>query len=139
MLGKATSSPPQEYLRAQRPTCRRALRSAYPTTTSSSPSTTPPQHQLSMSCLKETVLVTTSGLSRSVSRMSQRGWVTKETSPEDRRKVSLALTPEGLAAIEAIRPHHHEYVREHFFDALSAKDQQALGLALAHLSDHLTS
>ncbi|WP_175953841.1 MarR family winged helix-turn-helix transcriptional regulator [Schaalia sp. Marseille-Q2122] len=98
-----------------------------------------PQHQLSMSCLKETVLVTTSGLSRSVSRMSQRGWVTKETSPEDRRKVSLALTPEGLAAIEAIRPHHHEYVREHFFDALSAKDQQALGLALAHLSDHLTS
>lgn len=98
-----------------------------------------PDHSLSMSCLKETVLVTTSGLSRSVSRLHSRGWLLKESAPHDKRQITVTLTPEGKHALLEIQPIHYSYVRERFFEALSAKDQRALGLALTHLSDHLLS
>lgn len=96
-----------------------------------------PEHTLSMNCLKATVLVTTSGLSRSVSRLEERGWVSKITDQNDRRQIHIRLTEPGLEAIKLISPPHRKFVKEIFFDALSAKDQAALGTALGHLRDHL--
>ncbi|MDO5060308.1 MAG: MarR family transcriptional regulator [Actinomycetaceae bacterium] len=98
---------------------------------------TAPERQLSMKSLKANVLVTTSGLSRAVTRMEERGWVTKHTDENDKRAVILKLSAAGAAAFEEIGPVHRAYVRNIFFDALSAKDQEALGVALTHLQDHL--
>lgn len=97
-----------------------------------------PEHTLSVSCLKATVVVTTSGLSRAIGRLEQRGWLTKTPDECDKRQITLQLTAEGIAAIEAIRPDHHQYASEHFFNALTAEEQKSLREILARLREHLT-
>lgn len=94
-------------------------------------------HTMSMSCLKATVLVTTSGLSRSVSRLATRGWIEKVNDPNDRRQIHISLTPKGLSAFESVNPGHITFVKETFFEALSEKDRQGMYLGLSHLADHL--
>lgn len=97
-----------------------------------------PEHTLSMTNLKQSVLVTTSGLSRSVSRLADRGFLTKETAADDKRQITLKLTAEGLEAFHRTAPEHRRHVRYLFFDGLSQKDLRALETALGHLRDHLT-
>lgn len=94
-------------------------------------------HTMSMNCLKATVLVTTSGLSRCVSRLEKHGWITKIGCPNDKRQVHIALTEEGLHALQAARSKHAAFVDETFFAALSEKDRDGMCLGLAHLADHL--
>lgn len=94
-------------------------------------------HTLSMNCLKETVLVTTSGLSRSVTRLCDKDWVVKTPDENDRRQLNVALTETGVKAFKEIAPSQRKFTKEIFFDALSAKDQEALRTALGHLKDHL--
>ncbi|WP_336249086.1 MarR family winged helix-turn-helix transcriptional regulator [Stomatohabitans albus] len=96
-----------------------------------------PEHTMSMSCLKATVLVTTSGLSRSVSRLQKREWVEKTTDENDRRQVHIALTAKGLMAFKKVNPGHIAFVQETFFKALSEKDRQGMCLGMSHLADHL--
>lgn len=98
-----------------------------------------PQYTLSMSSLKQTVIVTTSGLSRAVTRMTNRGWVVKTSSTTDRRQVTLTLSEEGVEAFRTIAREHRAIVRRLFFDALSPKDQEILGKTLSHLRDHVTA
>lgn len=97
-----------------------------------------PEHSLSVSCLKATVVVTTSGLSRAIGRLEQRGWLTKTPDEYDKRQITLKLTAEGVAAIEAIRPEHHQYAAENFFDVLTTEEQASLRAILDHLRDHLS-
>lgn len=92
---------------------------------------------LSMNCLKATVLVTTSGLSRSVSRLEKHGWITKIGCPNDKRQVHISLTEEGLQALQSARKKHADFVQDIFFSALSEKDRDGMRLGLAHLADHL--
>lgn len=92
---------------------------------------------LSMNCLKATVLVTTSGLSRSVSRLEKHGWITKISCPNDKRQVHITLTEEGARTLQAARKTHAAFVDDTFFAALSAKDRDGMRLGLAHLADHL--
>lgn len=97
------------------------------------------KHSLSMCSLTDTVLVTTSGLSRSVQRLAERGWLIKEPSPTDKRQVTLKLTDDGIAAFKEIAPSHRAHVRNVFFNALSPNDDKALAVALRHLRDHMTT
>lgn len=97
-----------------------------------------PEHSMSMCALKDTVLVTTSGLSRSVTRLAERGWLIKEPSPIDKRQVTLTLTDDGIAAFQEIGPSHRAHVRNVFFSGLSPKDHKALSVTLSHLRDHIT-
>ena len=96
-----------------------------------------PEHTINMNSLKDSVLVTTSGLSRAVTRLKQRGWLEKESCQTDKRQVTLKLTNAGRDAFKEIGPAHRKHIRKIFFDALSNKDQEALVLALGHLRDHL--
>lgn len=96
-----------------------------------------PERTLNMNSLKDSVLVTTSGLSRAVTRLKQRGWLEKESCRTDKRQVTLTLTTEGKQVFDKIAPAHRAQIREIFFDALSFKDQEALARALGHLRDHL--
>ncbi|OKL50444.1 MarR family winged helix-turn-helix transcriptional regulator [Boudabousia marimammalium] len=98
-----------------------------------------PDKTLSMSCLRATVLVTTSGLSRSVSRLKERGWITKTVDQADKRHMHVTLTEAGQEALNQIRPIHTKYVREAFFGALDDEDQATLGRVLSQLERHLTA
>lgn len=95
------------------------------------------EENLSMSCLKATVLVTTSGLSRSVSRLERHGWVMKIPNEQDKRQVYLTLTDEGKEVVVQARKKHAEVIQRIFFDALSEKDLEGMSRGLAHLADHL--
>jgi DNA-binding MarR family transcriptional regulator len=67
-----------------------------------------------------------SRLSHQITRMEQRGLVTREDCVSDGRGAFVALTDAGLRAIEAAAPGHVASVRRHFIDLLSAEQLEAL-------------
>lgn len=67
-----------------------------------------------------------SRLSHHVSRMVQRGLVTREKCPTDQRGAIIAVTPAGREAIEAAAPGHVAAVRRHFVDRLTPGQLDAL-------------
>ncbi|TDD84290.1 MarR family transcriptional regulator [Actinomadura darangshiensis] len=71
-----------------------------------------------------------SRLSHHVTRMQQRGLVTRHNSPADGRAAVIALTGEGLRTIEEAAPAHVESVRRHFIDLLTP-EQVGVFAALA--------
>ena len=94
-------------------------------------------HTLSMSCLSATVLVTHSGLSRSVSRLVSRGLIEKLDDQDDRRQRLVRLTPRGRDVLGEAAQRHRELVTELFFNALSPNDLAGMSVGLAHLADHV--
>jgi DNA-binding MarR family transcriptional regulator len=67
-----------------------------------------------------------SRVSHHVTRMQQRGLVTREDCSDDLRGAFVLLTEQGWAAIRAAAPAHASSVREHLIDLLSAEDVAAL-------------
>ncbi|MDR7279057.1 MarR family winged helix-turn-helix transcriptional regulator [Catenuloplanes atrovinosus] len=63
-----------------------------------------------------------SRLSHHLTRMEKRGFVTRETRPDDLRYSDVVITAEGRAAIEAAAPMHVTHVRSWFVDALTAEE-----------------
>jgi DNA-binding MarR family transcriptional regulator len=58
-----------------------------------------PDRRLTMSDLADRLLISRSGTTRLVDRMERRGWVERETLPENRRSTYAVLTPEGTKAV----------------------------------------
>jgi DNA-binding MarR family transcriptional regulator len=69
---------------------------------------------------------TKSRLSHHISRMQDRGLVTREECAEDGRGSMLVLTPLGRETIVAAAPHHVASVREHFIDVLTPEEIDVL-------------
>jgi DNA-binding MarR family transcriptional regulator len=67
-----------------------------------------------------------SRLSHHVTRMEQRGLVTRVDCTEDLRAAYVVLTETGWAAIRAAAPGHVDSVRAHLIDLLDADDIAAL-------------
>jgi DNA-binding MarR family transcriptional regulator len=67
-----------------------------------------------------------SRLSHHITRMEQRGLVTREDCADDGRGAFVVLTEAGFAAIEAAAPGHVASVRRHFIDQLSRRQLEAL-------------
>lgn len=67
-----------------------------------------------------------SRLSHHVTRMEQRGLVTRADCTEDLRAAYVVLTDVGWAAIEAAAPDHVTSVRQHLIDLLSREDIAAI-------------
>jgi DNA-binding MarR family transcriptional regulator len=78
-----------------------------------------PGRMMRMSELADRCLSSRSRLSHAVSRLEERGWVRRQTCPEDGRGQLAVLTDEGFAALEAAAPVHVESVRTHLFDQLT--------------------
>jgi DNA-binding MarR family transcriptional regulator len=80
-----------------------------------------------------------SRLSHHISRMAQRGLVTRQECPSDGRGAFVALTDAGFSALEAAAPGHVASVRRHFIDRLSSQQLDALTeitrTVLPHLAD----
>lgn len=58
-----------------------------------------PDRRLIMSALADRLLISRSGATRLIDRMVRRGWVTRETDPENRRLTYAVLTRAGTEAV----------------------------------------
>ncbi|WP_214323476.1 MarR family winged helix-turn-helix transcriptional regulator [Nonomuraea sediminis] len=90
-----------------------------------------------LTSLAQRMLWSKSRLSRHISRMEQRGLVTREECETDGRGAVVVLTEAGLRAIEAAAPDHVESVRRHFIDLLTPEQLQVLATISETVLDRL--
>lgn len=95
--------------------------------------------RLRMSSLAALGLHSRSRLSHSISRLVEKGWVTKQPCDTDRRGSWAALTRSGFEALEAAAPIHIQSVREHLLDPLTPNQVTQLGQICTVLAEHLCS
>ncbi|MDG4779131.1 MarR family transcriptional regulator [Micromonospora sp. WMMD961] len=87
--------------------------------------------------LADRMLWSRSRLSHHLTRMQQRGLVTREECADDARGSVVVLTPAGRQAIESAAPGHVAAVRRHLIDLLSPAEIDALGALTHRVVDHL--
>ncbi|MFD4836495.1 MarR family winged helix-turn-helix transcriptional regulator [Achromobacter sp. NPDC058515] len=78
--------------------------------------------------------MTRGGISKVLEKLQSKGWISRETSPEDNRVQLLALTRQGehvLPELTVISDDNDE----HFFGALSTAEQDMLRQLLKKLAD----
>ncbi len=80
---------------------------------------------ISMSELSRLLLVSNGNATAVVDRLEKEGLVRRTPSPADRRTVLVGLTPEGLAAFEAMAA-AHEAALDRLLEGLTADDMDAL-------------
>lgn len=78
-----------------------------------------------------------SRLSHHIGRLEAKGFVTRETCPEDRRGTWAVLTPAGREMIESVAPHHVEGVRRHLLDHVSPEELAVLRQVFDRVNDAL--
>ncbi len=78
-----------------------------------------------------------SRLSHHVTRMADRGLVTRQKCPTDMRGSFVVITDAGRRAIEAAAPSHVEAVRKYFVDLLTADQIRTLGDITAAVLENL--
>ena len=81
-----------------------------------------PDRTLPMSELSRLSSLSLSRLSRALTGMQQRGWVTRTPCPTDGRVQHAQLTQAGVELLEATAPGHVAEVRRLVFDQLTAAD-----------------
>ncbi|MFF3866820.1 MarR family winged helix-turn-helix transcriptional regulator [Micromonospora sp. NPDC001898] len=97
-----------------------------------------PDQRLRLSELADRMLWSRSRLSHHLTRMQQRGLVTREECAADGRGAIVALTAEGRHAVEAAAPGHVAAVRRHLIDLLTPDEIAALDALTHRVVDHLT-
>ncbi|MBM0239450.1 MarR family transcriptional regulator [Micromonospora sp. ATA32] len=97
-----------------------------------------PDQRLRLSELADRMLWSRSRLSHHLTRMQQRGLVTREECATDGRGSVITLTAEGRRAIEAAAPGHVAAVRRHLIDLLTAEEIAALDALSHRVVDHLS-
>lgn len=90
-----------------------------------------PDHRRRLSELAAHMRWSKSRLSHHVTRMQQRGLVTRDDCDTDARGSVIVLTPQGLSTLEQAAPRHVASVRKHFIDLLTDEEVEVLG-KLAH-------
>ena len=78
-----------------------------------------------MSELAEALRVDASTATRAVDRLAQRGWVTRERSPDDARVVQVALTEEGAAVQDGLLK-RRRHAMEHIVGGFSTSELATL-------------
>ncbi len=96
-----------------------------------------PGRRIRLTDLAAHMLWSKSRLSHHLTRMQQRGLVTREQCPADARGSDVVLTAAGLRAIEAAAPGHVASVRRHLIDLLTAPELAALDTLTHRVVDHL--
>ena len=93
-------------------------------------------YALTAGALAGSSMVTSGAITNRVDRLVERGLVTREVDPENRRTVRIALTTQGRRLVDRVLPHH---VRNEaaLLEALTGKEQEQLAgllrtLLLAH-------
>jgi DNA-binding MarR family transcriptional regulator len=86
-----------------------------------------PDRRMRMSELADSVLISQSGITRLVDRLTRRGLVKRERCSADRRGLFAVLTQSGLAKLREASPTHLAGVRSRFLSRLSEDEQTTLG------------
>ena len=81
---------------------------------------------LRMNELAEALVLSRSGLTRVIDRMTSAGLVKRAECPTDRRGVMAVITPKGRRALRDASPVHMRGVKQHFTDHLSESDARML-------------
>jgi DNA-binding MarR family transcriptional regulator len=85
-----------------------------------------PGRSVRMGELAERTRSSRSRLSHAVDRLQERGWISRDDCPTDRRGQLATLTDAGFAALEAAAPDHVEAVRRHVIDRLTSEQVASL-------------
>jgi DNA-binding MarR family transcriptional regulator len=78
-----------------------------------------------------------SRLSHHLGRMEKRGLITREDCATDNRGAEVLMTEVGAAAFTAATRPHMRAIKQHFADALTPAQLDALGDALRSINEHL--
>ncbi|HEY7049329.1 MAG TPA: MarR family winged helix-turn-helix transcriptional regulator [Jatrophihabitantaceae bacterium] len=96
-----------------------------------------PDQRDRLSELAARMLWSQSRLSHHISRMEQRGLVSREECETDARGSVVVLTEQGRRTLEKAAPQHVESVRKHIIDLLSPGQIKALGDIAETVVGHL--
>lgn len=94
-----------------------------------------PGGRLRMSALAELVVQSRSRVTHTAARLERLGWVRRSPTPEDRRGVEVALTPEGLEVLREMAAVHVQSVLDSLVDRLTPEQFRALGEAMQQVVD----
>lgn len=98
-----------------------------------------PDNRLRMSDLAACAVLTPSGLTRLVDKLSRDGLVERAKCSADARVVYAVLTDAGRERLTAAYPAHLRSVRRHYVDRLTPEQLDAVAEALGGLSTRLIS
>ncbi len=93
-----------------------------------------PQQRVRMSELADAVLLSRSGLTRLIDRLTHSGLVRREGCPEDRRGSYAVLTNEGFERLRDAWMVHERGVAEHFAEPLTETETRMLERALSKVA-----
>ncbi|MFG2040981.1 MarR family winged helix-turn-helix transcriptional regulator [Dactylosporangium sp. NPDC048998] len=93
--------------------------------------------RIRLSEMADRMLWSKSRLSHHVTRMQQRGLVTREECQSDGRGAFIVLTEHGMATLRAAAPGHVAAVREHFIDLMTEEQVRVLGEITGTVLEHL--
>jgi MarR family transcriptional repressor of emrRAB len=82
--------------------------------------------------LSESLLSSRANITRLMDELVENGWVERQGSTEDRRRVELSLTPAGVALVEKILPRNWERIN-HIWADFSAEEIESIGSILRKL------
>lgn len=94
-----------------------------------------PGKRLRMSELADAILLTRSGLTRSVDRIEAAGLVTRQAIPGDRRSTDIVLTDAGRKKLAAAVPVVSGAIRELFAGQLTEEEASTLIRILGRIRD----
>lgn len=94
-----------------------------------------PNRRLRMSDLTAQTSLTSSGITRVVDRLVERGLVCREACPSDRRSTFAVITPAGQQLIDSALPGHLELIETWLLGPLDADERGALEAALRCVRD----
>lgn len=90
-----------------------------------------------MSALARRTNASLSRLSHVITKLEQRGWVSRCPSPSSGRVTMVSLTEAGWQTLVAAAPGHVENVRSLVFEGLSAEDVRALERIAGHIVERV--
>jgi DNA-binding MarR family transcriptional regulator len=93
--------------------------------------------KIRLSEMAERMLWSKSRLSHHVTRMQQRGLVTRQECPSDGRGAFIVLTDQGMETLRAAAPGHVAAVRAHFIDLMTEEQMRVLGDVVETVLEHL--
>jgi DNA-binding MarR family transcriptional regulator len=82
-------------------------------------------YELAAGELVDQTMVTTGAMTNRIDRLEERGLVERDTSPNDRRKVVVRLTPAGLELVDTVAEGHLDTERR-ILATLSSRQQEDL-------------
>jgi DNA-binding MarR family transcriptional regulator len=92
-----------------------------------------PQRRLRMTDLADRVLLSRSGLTRLVDRLTAEGLVERQSCPSDARGMFTVLTEAGLTRLREAAPTHLRGIQDYMTRRLEPAELDALGALLAKL------